>query len=160
MGGGVIVPTLADLDDDFVGAGEPLAITPAMYAALPAAFLSNGFFTLTFPSGEHRTYRVRLDREGIHAGKRTLALLIGPDNTSDYECQATVAEDGFKLFKRFARGKTQEHAQLLWMLAKGDAIEGYELLVSKRCRVCNRPLTDEISIKTEVGPTCRKRVGL
>ncbi len=149
--------TLADLDDDFARMGAALEITPELYSALPAPWLSNGFMTITFPSGEHRTYRVRLDREGIHAGKRTLALLIGPDNTNDYQCVAVVADDGFKLFKAHARGKSQEHAQLLWMLAKGDAIEGYELLVSKRCRICMRELTDAQSILTELGPTCRRK---
>jgi hypothetical protein len=152
--------TLADLDDDFARLGGALEITPAMYASLPCPWLSNGFYTLTFPDGSHRTYRVRLDREGIHGGKRTLALLIGPDNTSDYECCAVVTNDGFALFKRFARGKSQEHAQLLWRLAKGERIDGYELLVSRVCRVCNRPLTDSESIRLEIGPTCKKRVGL
>jgi hypothetical protein len=152
--------TLADLDDDFTRLGGAFEITPEVYAALPASWLSNGVFTLTFPDGSHRTYRVRLDREGIHAGKRTLALLIGPDGTQDYETVAVVTSDGFKMFKRFSRGKSQEHAQLLWMLAKGDEIEGYDLLVSKRCRCCNRPLTTPESIELEIGPDCRKRVGL
>ena len=45
-------------------------------------------------------------------------------------------------------------------LAKGETRDGYEVLVSKRCRLCNRPLTREDSIKGELGPVCRAKVGL
>lgn len=151
--------SFADLDDDFAAAGE-VEITPELFAALPAKWLSNGFYTLTFPDDSHRTYRVRLEKSGLFAGKRTLSLLIGPDNTNDYESHGVVAEDEFKLFKRFARGKSAEHAFLLWHLAKGDELDGYELLVSKRCRYCNRPLSVPDSITDELGPVCRKRVGM
>lgn len=151
--------SLADLDDAMEAASaDPLS--PALLLALPAPWLSNGFYTLTFPDGSHRTYRVRLEHNGIFKGSRTLALLIGPDNTSDYECQGVVAEAGFRMFRRFAAGKAAEHAAILWDVARGEAIDGYELLVSKRCRVCNRPLSDPLSITTEVGPTCRERMGM
>lgn len=156
--------TLAEFDTAFERLA-PSAMTPEAFAALPARWLSNGFYTLTFPSGEFRTFRVRLDREGLFAGRRTLALLIGPNNggggeRGDYETLGTVAEDGFQVFKRFGSSKTSEHAELLWRLARGESVAGYELLVSRRCRLCNRKLTDPVSIATEVGPFCRKAVGL
>jgi len=151
--------SLADLDNAMEAASLP-TLTAEAFWALPAPWLSNGFFTLTLGDGSHRTYRVRLEKNGIFAGKRTLALLIGPDNSTDYETQAIVAEAGFVLFKRFRSGKSAEHATTLWRLAKGEAIGGCELLVSKRCRVCNRPLTDPISIELQIGPLCRERMGI
>jgi hypothetical protein len=154
-----MMTTLADLDTAFETSGE-CEITRATFDALPAPWLSNGTYTLTFPCGTHRTFRVRLDRKGIHAGKRTIALLIGPDNTADYDPVGIVGEHGFELWRRHRTGKIAEQAKLLWDLARGESIEGYELLVSKVCRVCNRPLTDAESIRVEIGPICRERLGM
>ena len=150
--------TLADLDNDLESAGE-FSISSEQFAALPAKWLSNGFFTLTFPDGSHKTYRVRLEHHGLFVRQRTLSLLIGPINTSDYQTIGVVAESGFQLFRAHRGGKSGEHAAILWTLAQSkEPIEGYELLVSKRCRCCNRTLTVEDSIKDELGPICRKKV--
>ncbi|HEY1189891.1 MAG TPA: DUF6011 domain-containing protein [Gemmata sp.] len=151
--------TLADLDEAFEAAGE-FVPSPEWYAALPAPWLSNGLYTLTFPDGSHKTFRVRIEKNGTYAGKRSLALLIGPDNTKDYEPVGLVTATGFSLWRRFANGKVGEHAAKLWALAQGAALHEHSLLKSAVCRVCNRPLNDPESISTEVGPTCRARVGL
>lgn len=135
-------------------------ITPELYQSLTAPWLSSGYHTLTFPDGSHRTFRVRLDHLGAFKGKRTIALLIGPDNTQEYESIGLVGTDRFILWKRHATGKLAEHAAIFWRLARGEEIEGYELLTSKRCRICLRPLTDPESIRTELGPVCREKVGV
>lgn len=135
-------------------------MTPEAFAALPAPFLSNGFYTLTLPDGGHRTFRVRLERSGIFAGKRTLSLLIGPDNTSDYETQATVGVNGFEFFKRFCGDRTVYYGEVIWHIARGGTRDGYTLLVSKRCRLCNRPLSTPEAIQKELGATCAARLGL
>lgn len=143
-----------------------LAPPPPLPATFPAEWLANGFYTLTFPSGEHRTFRVRTERTGMHRGKRTLALLIGPDNTDEYESFAFIAADGsgFDVWKRF-RGpadgsrptKHEQHAAILFDLASGRKLDGYEILVSRRCFRCNRPLTTPESIRTGYGPECSAR---
>src|ERR1043166_2092646 len=134
--------TLADFeainDADVSLAG----VTPELFASLPALWLPSGFHTVEFPDGSHRTFRVRLDRQGTVAGRRALALLVGPLNTDEYEAIGIVQCDGFNLWKRYRTGKVAEHAAILWRLAKGEKIEGYELLKSERCTVCLRPLTD------------------
>lgn len=151
---------LADFDELNDTDASLSGVTPKLYASLPAPWLSAGYHTVTFPDGSHRTFRVRLDHIGAFKGKRTIALLIGPDNTQEYESIGMVGTDGFILWKRHRAGKLAEHTEILWRLAKGEEIQGYELLTSKRCRICLRPLTDPQSIKTELGPKCREKVGV
>lgn len=129
-------------------------------ANLPAKWLANGFYTMTFPDGSHRTFRIRTEPGGKLKGKRTIALLIGPDNTDEYESFAFIEESGPAIWKRFVKHKQAEHAALLWDLAKGELIEGYELRISKRCLACNRPLTTPESIDLGYGPLCRERLGI
>ena len=152
--------TLADFDAVNDADVSLAGITPELFASLPAPWLPAGFHTVTFPDGSHRTFRVRLDRIGIYSGRRTLGLLIGPDNTDEYQTIGLVSSDRFILWKANKGGKLEEHCSILWRLAKGEAIAGYELLTSKRCRICMRELTDPDSIRTELGPTCRKKVGV
>lgn len=152
--------TLADFDTINDTDVSLSGITPELFASLPALWLPAGFHTLTFPDGSHRTFRVRLDRIGPFSGRRTLALLVGPVNTEEYETIGFVERDGFNLWKRHRTGKVAEHAAALWRLAKGEKIDGYELLKSERCTVCLRPLTDPESIRTRLGPTCRAKVGV
>ena len=49
------------------------------------------------------------------------------------------------------------YADLLVSLAKGEEIDGHELLVSRHCLRCNRVLTTPESIESGVGPECAKR---
>lgn len=151
-------PSFADLDDDFADSG--VRVTGEQFASLPAPWLPCGFLTLEFPFGDHRTFRIRLEHRGQNKGKRSISLLIGPQNTDDYEQIGTVTAEGFDFRKSHRNTKTAEHAAILWDLARGEQLEGYALLVEKRCRLCMRPLTDPESIRTELGPTCRKRAGV
>lgn len=152
--------TLADFDAINDADVSLSGITPELYASLPAPWFPAGFHTLTFPDGSHKTFRVRLDRMGAYSGRRTIGLLIGPDNTDEYQTIGLLMADGFTLWKAYRTGKVAEHTAILWRLAKGEEIDGYELLTSKRCRICMRELTDPESIRTELGPTCRKKVGV
>ena len=148
--------SLADLDDAFETAAAD-RMSPDRFAALPAQWLANGFYTVTFPDGSHKTFRVRLEQHGVHRWSRTLAVLIGPDNSTDYECHGLVTDTGFRLWKRFAGGKPAEHAAILWMLARGELLDGYDLQLSKRCLRCNRPLTTPESLERGIGPECEQR---
>jgi hypothetical protein len=153
------VTTLADFDTINDADVSLAGITPELYRSLPAPWLPAGFHTVVFPDGSHRTFRVRLDRQGAFSGRRTLALLIGPVNTDEYQTVGLVMSDGFALWKAHRAGKVAEHAAILWRLAKGEEIDGYELLTSKRCRICLRELTTPESVRLELGPTCAKKVG-
>lgn len=125
---------------------------------IPAKWLSNGFYTLTFPDGSHKTFRIRTEKNGKPKGRRTVAMLIGPDNSSDYEPFAFLDEEGPKIWNRFKNTRQGTYPQLVWDISKGEQIEGYELLVSTRCLICNRPLTKPSSIDKNIGENCYKRM--
>jgi hypothetical protein len=146
--------SLARFDEAF---GQP--------AALPTqARIPNGYYTLTFPCGMHRTFRIytRPATSDFAPGKRVAALLIGPRNTEDFEPFAWVDDSGIQVWKRFKGAKDspsqhERHALVLWRLATGEVLDGHELQLSKRCLACNRTLTDPESIRLGVGPSCRSR---
>lgn len=149
---------LDDIDEYFGSLGRPV---PA--AELPQAWLANGAFTIRFPCGTHKTIRVRTEKHGRLKGKRTLALLVGPRNETgdnyegDYEPFGELTPAGFDVWKRFRGDKPDEYAGLLWLLAKGEPIEGHTLYVSERCLRCNLLLTDPLSVTTRLGPECRRK---
>lgn len=160
---------LTSLDDGFtVGRvatsgkeGRAATGSPADFSSLAAtADIPNGFYTLTLPDGGHRTFRVhtRHPNAKFAPGQRVIGLLIGPDNTSDYEGVAFLAAGGIQIWKRHRGGKTEVWLGVLWELMRGGHVDGCELLVSKRCLVCNRTLTDDESIARGIGPTCWERM--
>lgn len=155
MSGSVI--SLADLDDDFASALQRKPV-----ASMAGQDIPNGYFTLTFPCGSQRTIRIHTQQLGRLAGKRILSLLIGPENSTDYEPfgELSGALSGFTVWKRWVGKKPEEYARLVVKMMRGEVIEGYELLESKRCLRCNRRLTDAVSIETGVGPECRKKEGM
>jgi hypothetical protein len=157
---------LQDLDNSFspVAARRP---TSTGGAAMPTAagVLPNGFHTLLFPDGSHRTFRVHTKKNSAKfaPGKRIVSLLIGPDRSSDFEGFAFLEADGIKLWNRFRKagggeGQHERFARLLWALSDGEVIDGYELLTSKRCLICNRELTSPESLALGIGPLCAERM--
>lgn len=145
---------LADCEDRIESIGRPRPV-----AELPHPWLHNGIYTLTFPCGTHRTIRIHTQRGGVHAGKRLVSLLIGPVNTDDFEAFGEIipAAAVVWVWKTFKNAAQARYADLLVSLAKGEEIDGHELLVSRHCLRCNRVLTTPESIESGVGPECAKR---
>jgi len=148
------VSVLADCEDRIESIGRPRPV-----AELPHPWLHNGIYTLTFPCGTHRTIRIHTQRGGVHAGKRLVSLLIGPVNTDDFEAFGEIipAAAVVWVWKTFKNAAQARYADLLVSLAKGEEIDGHELLVSRHCLRCNRVLTTPESIESGVGPECAKR---
>lgn len=130
----------------------------------------NGRYTVTSPTGEHRTFRVatRPNDAEFAPGKRTVAILRGPDNGADYVSFGFIDDAGLSVWKKF-RGAPGEPsffeklAPVFWSLAtEGERSKwharGMRLLLEGTCVVCNRALTDPESIQTGVGPKCAGRV--
>ena len=118
--------------------------------------IHNGYYTLTLPCGTHRTFRLYTQQKGKLAGKRLLGMLIGPDNTSDYEDFAFMGEAGFAVWKRFANQRQATLAAILWkFIGEGELVDGHEVTESRRCIRCNRTLTTPESYEAGIGPTCR-----
>lgn len=155
---------LSRFDDGFAVKGPGRPVAPAVAAATSAEkgftppTIWNGIYTLTFPDGSHKTWRIftKAPTARFAPGKRIIALLIGPDNTDDFESVAFLEPDGPRIWKRFKDTKVGINVGILCELATGMKHEGYELLVSRRCLCCNRPLTDPISLELGIGPFCRK----
>lgn len=144
--------TTVDLDDAFETAGRRKPV-----ADLPQPWLPNGVYTLVFPCGTHKTIRVHTQIGGPMAGKRILSLLIGPVNTDDFEAFGELTPAGLWIWKRWKGKKPDEYAHLLWVLMKGEKIEGHDVMLSKKCLRCNRPLTTPESLARGIGPECEKR---
>ena len=133
--------------------------------------ISNGFLTVTNQAtGEHRTFRVRTQKEDAKfaPGSRIVSLLIGPDNTSDYQGFGFVQDNGWiTLWKRNQTPQYQGLAKAIRLASR--ALENgqdtfttpkatYKVQLSKRCRVCNRTLTSPQSLTLGIGPECASRM--
>lgn len=145
-----------------------MALNIARYDAVvnrpPAttALVPNGIFTLTLPDGGHRTFRIYTKRQTAKfaPGQRIIAILVGPDNTNDYEDWGFVTDQGIKPWAARRSKKYEEYAAVLWeILAGGGEVVGYELTACRKCLVCNRPLTTPESIEAGIGPECAERYG-
>jgi hypothetical protein len=128
----------------------------------------NGRFTMrNRRSGEHRTFEIKTqDKEAKFApGKRVVAILTGPDNTSDYTGFGFVEDDGIVVWKSKRgigeKSVFEKYAIVLWSLAVDAGFspfaETYELMMEGTCAVCNRVLTEPESLITGIGPVCRER---
>jgi hypothetical protein len=122
----------------------------------------NGTITIrNTRTGNHRTFRIRTQAADARfaPGKRTVSLLTGSNNETDYTGFGFVGDDGGIVVWNARRadgdGIFEKYAD---MLTRPQAYEssGCEYLWSERCRKCNRPLTDPTSISLGIGPKCRE----
>lgn len=148
--------------------------------------IANGTFTLQNDSGFHLTFKISTGRKGTWKGRRILSIMTGPDNEESFTGFGELCEDGtIKMWQRLIWKKNpatgdfltrdQVRACMNLVLDHGNigaengaevskkftARNGrsYELLVSTRCIVCNRKLTNPESVKAGIGPECYKREG-
>lgn len=151
---------LSHLDEAFADGMAGKFDEATRKALLASSAISNGYYTVTFTDGGHRTFRVHTQAADSRfaSGKRIVGLLIGPDNTKDYEGVAFLTPDGIKPWKRFQGTRTAVHLDLLWDLMNGERVDGCSLEVSKRCLCCNRTLTTSESIERGVGPVCWEKL--
>ena len=133
----------------------------------------NGFLTISNQtSGEHRTFRIRTqaDDAKFAPGSRIVALLAGPDNTSDYRGFGFVQKNGWiTLWKKKQTPHFEGLAKAIRLacraLEKGlDTFAThkatYSVELSKRCLKCNRTLTTPASLERGYGPECSKALGI
>jgi hypothetical protein len=122
----------------------------------------NGVWTVTSPTGEHRTFRVSTWKTA-EKETRSVALLSGPDNTQDYVGFGFVLEDGtIRVFKKFSDdSQYSKLAATLADLFKGEKsrrrAQGMRIEGAACCRRCNRLLTTPESIAAQMGPECSKK---
>lgn len=129
----------------------------------------NGRFTIESPKGGHKTFQIKTPKKGKLKDTRILSLFCGKENTNDRQYQgfAFVNPTKIHVWQRF-RGTDSEPsdhtvyaAMLSSMVQHGEQSfyykKGYRLLIEKRCRVCNRVLTNPTSIREGIGPECAGR---
>lgn len=143
----------------------------ARQAPRRAARIFNGCYTIqNQKTGEHRTFRIRTQPNDARfaPGKRVVALLSGPDNTSDYQPFGFVNDDGIHVWRKYKavlgplHTAYQSYAGMLWDLAavgpkSRTAKAGYQLLAEGACLRCNKLLTNPVSLSTGIGPKCGGR---
>jgi hypothetical protein len=126
--------------------------------------------TVTSPTGEHRTFRVCQVRwpGDRHLGRRLACLMRGCDNTDAGDWLAFGVVEGGRvrvwpgfLAARFvpADGKRSRFAAYADLLARPAHYEarGCVYQIAGFCRRCGKVLTEPESIRTGLGPTCRKK---
>lgn len=121
-----------------------------------AAAVPNGYFTVTFPDGTYKSFKIHTKRTTARfaPGARVVSLLIGPNNEEDYEPYAFLDNRGIRVWKRYRGTGRDKFTAILWRLLNGDPVAGYDILVSKRCLRCNRKLTTPESLERGVGEEC------
>jgi hypothetical protein len=119
----------------------------------------DGYYTVVFDEGEHRTIRIREVRNGNLAGRRIASYLAGPDNESDYVGFGFVEGRTVRLWKRFGDDSTLADAWRILVEDPDSAAKGYAV-ESGNCWRCNRTLTDPESIELGIGPVCRRTLGI
>lgn len=124
----------------------------------------NGRFTIKSPNGGHKTFQVKTAKGGKLKGQRILSLFIGRENTNDmqYKGFAFVTESNIHIWRSQNTKDNQVYVSMLKdMVANGEnghyGKMGYTLMLEKKCRVCNRTLTNPSSLVLGVGPECASR---
>jgi hypothetical protein len=124
----------------------------------------NGRFTIESPKGGHKTFQIKTAKGGKLKGSRILSMFFGRENTNDmqYKGFAFVTESKIHIWRSQDTHDNQVYVSMLTdMVANGEnshyAKMGYKLMMEKRCRACNRVLTNPLSISTGIGPECASR---
>jgi hypothetical protein len=96
---------------------------------------------------------------------RFLGLLIGANNTTDYNDFAIINGEKVFTFKKFRTpdGKSQFEvlARMFEDINKKDSqyiVKGFKLEVAKHCLRCNKVLTHKESLISGYGPICEGRL--
>lgn len=116
-------------------------------------------------TGDHRTFQVRTQpvNADFMPGCRIVSLLTGPDNETNYESFGILQPTGvITLWKKNRTPAYFAFCDMLLNPTKYDvsgvsdkAPLGYAYHYEGRCLVCNRALTDPLSITLGIGPKCR-----
>jgi uncharacterized protein DUF6011 len=130
------------------------------------AFLLGGNARVTLVStktGTRFTFRVRTKdtpkKDAAAVAPWFVALLTGPENTTDYTFLGTIFED--KTYRHGRKSRVAPEAPsakgFAWawsFIARGELPPGCEVWHEGRCGRCGHPLTDPASIAMGLGPVC------
>lgn len=133
---------------------------PVAQEALTAPAIADGYYTVVLPDGGHRTYRLHTQGKDkkFFPGRQILALLNGPENTTNYY-QSCAFVDGQKLtvWRKFDSSKEAITQRFAAIIGDTEAAGKLYALKSGRCWKCARLLTTPESIQNGMGPECYGR---
>jgi len=130
-------------------------------------FLLGGhaIFTVSNPVGEYYTYRINAVEGNNKRVRYFVALLTGPDNTSDYTYLGALNSlDGSVVLTKASKYKadSKPYRVINWLVGliwEGkDLPSGYSIAHIGRCAACGRPLTTPDSLESGFGPICREKI--
>lgn len=128
--------------------------------ARPAIF--NGTYTVISTSGDHRTFRVHTWKDA-ETPTRSVGLLIGSNNETDYQDFGFVRDDGrIVVWKKHRGGQLEKLARLLEDLFSAESrwrARGFRVEESLTCLRCNRRLTTKESLALGYGSECAQKLG-
>ena len=113
-------------------------------------------------TGARYTYDIK--RKELDDGRflHFVSVLVGPDNSSDYQFLGTIFGGQPRGFRHGAKSKIAQNAPSAsafawsWVNLDSDQIEVWH---SGSCSRCGRVLTDPQSIARGLGPVCAERAG-
>lgn len=137
-------------------------LTPAQPTIASSQLPKPGIYTIAFEGEGHCTFRVR-EGSGNWAGKLILSLLVGPDNTTDYEGLGVIEDTGFHVWnsRRHLYMDRVQAAIATLLNADDEKRADFGLayaMASNRCCRCGRMLTVPASIFAGMGPECSGKV--
>lgn len=152
-----------------------VAVAAASVAQAP---VRDGYFTVAFGDGTHRTFRLtelreeELARYAMPRGAQHISLLVGPENTTAYARIGIVVNRQIVRRWRVVRtvqGQNATEAQLsrmeegmrVLLSADGEAQTEYGMafaIASNRCSRCGHVLTVPASVHRGLGPDCSTRI--
>jgi hypothetical protein len=135
----------------------------------------NGEYTITNEKGEHRTFRIRRQKDDARFAPkaRIVSIMNGSDNEVSYKGFGFANDNG--MIKVWKKHQTRTMDYFAHLLSKAfsaikasdeETVENsfecagrvYTVLLSKRCLRCNRKLTNPESIRLGVGPECASKI--
>lgn len=125
----------------------------------------NAIFTIQNPkTGGRFTFKVNKPEDAKTDDFRFVALLGGPDNTSDYRYLGTIGRGRFYHGKKSRISKGAPSAKAFaWFferLGNPSALDNIEVYHEARCGACGRKLTVPESVQTGFGPDCAAARGI
>lgn len=117
----------------------------------------NGTLTIvSHATGDHRTVDIRTAKYADGSLHRIVALLVGPDNNSDYRGFGECTTTGVRVWR-----KHQGSQVFCWLARALNHPERFtdqvDFRFAARCRICDRKLTTPESVASGIGPTCAGR---
>jgi hypothetical protein len=161
-------PSFIDLrsreDKQRADAADVLPTNEATEATEAMPVIPNGTYTIVLDSNDpNRAYRtLRVSNAPAHftvsAGTQVISYLAGPDNSSDYKSFAFLTGSRIGIWKSFRQSADLIKAANMLVVDPMTHARAY-VLRSKKCFVCDRPLTTPQSIKAGIGPICAEKIG-